>query len=182
MTLKDLIFDDSKPYHLKILEALPKEAIIQVGPDDAENTIIEFFDYFCGYCKKIHPELLEIANENKNVRVIFLQHPILNESSKVLARLAIGAIMQKKGLEFHSEIFSIEGTITHEKLKEAIVKSKLNEVKLSIDLEKEQIDNIIQLTSFLASGSGARGTPSIFINENFYPGYISKGQIESLLK
>ena len=59
MTLNELFFDDSKPYHLKILEALPKHAIVQIGPDDAENTVIEFMDYFCGYCKKIHPELID---------------------------------------------------------------------------------------------------------------------------
>ena len=63
LTIKEFIFDDSKPIHIKILETLPKEAIIQVGPDDAKNTVIEFMDYFCGYCKKIHPELLELAEE-----------------------------------------------------------------------------------------------------------------------
>ena len=52
MTIENLIFDDSKPFHLKILDTLPNEAIIQIGSDEAENTIIEFMDYFCGYCKK----------------------------------------------------------------------------------------------------------------------------------
>ena len=53
MTLNNLIFDDTKPYHLKILDALPIEGKIQIGPDNATHTIIEFFDYFCGYCKNI---------------------------------------------------------------------------------------------------------------------------------
>ena len=53
ITLENLIFDDSKPFHLKILDSLPENAVIQIGPDNAENTIIEFMDYFCGYCKKI---------------------------------------------------------------------------------------------------------------------------------
>ena len=104
ITLKDLIFDDSKPYHIKILETLPKNAIIQVGPDNAKHTVIEFFDYFCGYCKKIHPELINLANSRDDVRVVFLQHPILNESSNVIARFAIAANMQGKGIEFHNEI------------------------------------------------------------------------------
>ena len=54
ITLNELFFDDSKPYYLKVLDALPESAIIAIGPQDAENTIIEFMDYFCGYCKKIH--------------------------------------------------------------------------------------------------------------------------------
>ena len=61
MTLQELFFDETKPYHLKILEALPEIAIIEFGPKDAKNTIIEFMDYFCGYCKKIHPELIALT-------------------------------------------------------------------------------------------------------------------------
>ena len=181
ISLKNLIFDDSKPYHIKILETLPREAIIQIGPDDAKNTIIEFFDYFCGYCKKIHPELIELTNSRKDTRVVFLQHPILNESSFVIARFAVAANMQGKGFEFHHEIFTIEGSITNEKLNDAIVKSGLDEIKLKTELEKDEVDKIIKLSSFIAGGSGARGTPSIFVNEFFYPGYISQARIKGLL-
>ena len=181
MTLNELFFDDSKPYHIKILEALPKHAIVQIGPDDAENTVIEFMDYFCGYCKKIHPELIDLANSRDDVRVVFLQHPILNESSNVIARFAIAANMQGKGIEFHNEIFSIEGSITQEKLKEAVIKSGVNQIKFQIDLEKDEVDKLIALSSFIAGGSGARGTPSMFVNEFFYPGYLSKDRIEGLL-
>mgnify|MGYP001406620951 CR=1 FL=1 len=60
ISLNELLFDDLVPYHLKILEAIPDEGKIQIGPDNAKHTIIEFFDYFCGYCKKIHPELIHL--------------------------------------------------------------------------------------------------------------------------
>ena len=182
ITLNNLIFDDTKPYHLKILDAIPKEAKIQIGPDNAKNTIIEFFDYFCGYCKKIHPELIELVESRSDVRVIFLQHPILNESSRVIAKIAIAANFQNKGYEFHNALFSIEGSITSEKLQNSIKKIGLNEARLAIDVDKDEIDNLIKLSSFLAGGSGARGTPSIFINDNFYPGYLPKAKIKGLLK
>ena len=181
MSLNNLIFDDTKPYHLKILDALPIEGKIQFGPDNATHTIIEFFDYFCGYCKKMHPELIELVESRDDVRVVFLQHPILNESSKIIAKIAIAANMQGKGFEFHHYIFTIQGSITNEKLKESIKKADINEVKLAIDLGRDEVEKIIKLSSFLASGSGARGTPSIFINDTFYPGYLSKEKIEALL-
>ena len=97
ITIENLIYDDSKPFHIKILDALPDEAIIQIGANEAENTIIEFMDYFCGYCKKIHQELVELANERDDVRVIFLQHPILSESSKVIAQMVVAANYQQNG-------------------------------------------------------------------------------------
>ena len=182
ITLDYLIFDDSSPFHLKILEAIPSEGKIQVGPDDAKNTIIEFFDYFCGYCKKIHPELIELANSNNDLRVIFIQHPILNESSLVLAKIAIAATMQNKGTELHHALFSIQGSITSDKLQEVIKGSGVNEIKLKIDMEKDEVQKIIKLSSFLASSAGARGTPSLFINEEFIGGYLSQDRILNLLK
>ena len=181
MTLNNLIFDNTKPYHLKILDALPQEGKIQFGPDNAKHTIIEFFDYFCGYCKKIHPELIELVESRNDVRVFFLQHPIINESSKVIANIAIAANMQGKGFEFHDSIFTIQGSITHEKLQESLNAAGINEVKLKIDMGRDEVEKIIQLSSFLAGGSGARGTPSIFINDVFYPGYLPKERIEALL-
>ena len=182
MTVEKLIFDDAKPFHLKILEVLPKEAILQIGPDNSENTIIEFMDYFCGYCKKIQPELIEIANERNDVKVIFLQYPILNESSFAISKMVIAANFQNKGLELHNAIFSSSGSLTKQKLEKAILDSGVNQIKLKIDMEKGEIEKILHLSSFLAGGVGARGTPALFINENFSPGYIPKNRIINMLK
>jgi len=182
MTVEELIFDDSKPFHLKILDVVPKEAIIQIGTDDSKNTIIEFMDYFCGYCKKMNSELIEIANERDDVRVIFLQYPILNESSFAISKMVIAANYQGKGYDLHHSIFSSEGALTNEKLKQAIISSGLNEQKLKIDMGKDQTEQILHLTTFIAGGVGARGTPALFVNENFSPGYIPKNRIISLLK
>ena len=182
MTLNDLFFDQTKPFHLKILEALPESAILQVGSSDSENTIIEFMDYFCGYCKKIHPELMKIAKERNDTRVIFLQHPILSESSSIIASMVIAANMQNKGLEFHNELFSIEGSLNQKKLDEIIEKININKIKFEIDFSKNETKNIVKLSSFLANGAGARGTPTLFINEEFIGGYIPIQTIENLLK
>ena len=139
-------------------------------------------DYFCGYCKKIHPELMQLVDKRDDVRVVFLQHPILSESSKILAKMAVAANMQGKGMEFHNQIFSMKGSITQNKLDEAIDSININRPKLMIDIGKEEVDNAIQLSAFLAIGSGSRGTPAIFINEEFVGGYIPLEKLESLLK
>ena len=112
MTLNELFFDNSKPYHLKILEALPESGLVAIGPEDAENTIIEFMDYFCGYCKKIHPELISLTEKRNDTRVIFLQHPILSESSKIISAMVVAANLQNKGWELHHGLFSIKGSLT----------------------------------------------------------------------
>jgi len=67
-------------------------------------------------------------------------------------------------------------------LNQAILDSGVNEVKLRIDMGKEELDKILHLSSFIAGGVGARGTPALFVNENFSPGYIPKNRIIGLLK
>ena len=182
ITLNELFFDDSKPYYLKVLDALPESAIIAIGPQDAENTIIEFMDYFCGYCKKIHPELMSLIEKRDDTRVIFLQHPILSENSNIIAKMVVAANLQGKGMELHHGLFSLSGSITQEKLEQVITEVEINKTKLMIDIGKDEINNIVKLSSFLAMGSGARGTPAIFINEEFIGGYLPLEKLESMLK
>ena len=181
ITVNELFFDSEKPFHLKILEAIPEDGIIQIGDDNAKNTIIEFMDYFCGYCKKVHPELLSIVEERDDTRVIFLQHPILSESSNLLAKMVIAANIQNKGIDFHNALFAIEGNINNDKLKKIIEDLDFNTAKFNIDITKEEVHNIVRLSAFLANGAGARGTPTFFINDEFVVGYISIERIRALL-
>ncbi len=182
ITLNELFFDDSKPYYLKVLDALPESAIIAIGPQDAENTIIEFMDYFCGYCKKIHSELISVVEKRDDTRVIFLQHPILSDSSNLIAKMVVAANLQGKGWDLHHGLFTVKGSLTQQKLDQIIIDSEINKTKLTIDMGKDEIDNTVKLSSFLAMGSGARGTPALFINEEFVGGYLPLEKLESMLK
>ena len=182
VTVKDLFFDESKPFHLKIIDVIPEQGILQIGNDDAKNTIIEFMDYFCGYCKKVHFELLQIASERNDTRIIFLQHPVLSESSKLLANMVVAANMQNKGIELHNALFGVEGNLNNAKLKQIIEELEINNAKLNIDMSKDEVRNIVNLSSFLANGSGARGTPTFFVNEELVVGYISIDRMKALLK
>ena len=182
ITLNELFFDDSKPYYLKVLDALPESAIIAIGPQDAENTIIEFMDYFCGYCKKIHSELISVVEKRDDTRVIFLQHPILSDSSNLIAKMVVAANLQGKGWDLHHGLFTVQGSLTQQKLDQIIIDLEINKTKLMIDMGKDEIDNTVKLASFLAMGSGARGTPALFINEEFVGGYLPLEKLESMLK
>ena len=182
ITLNELFFDDSKPYYLKVLDALPDSAVIAIGPQDAENTIIEFMDYFCGYCKKIHSELISVVEKRDDTRVIFLQHPILSDSSNLIAKMVVAANLQGKGWDLHHGLFTVQGSLTQQKLDQIIIDLEINKTKLMIDMGKDEIDNTVKLSSFLAMGSGARGTPALFINEEFVGGYLPLEKLESMLK
>ena len=125
---------------------------------------------------------MELVETRDDTRVVYIQHPILSESSNFIASMVVAANFQNKGIELHNEIFSIDGSLNQEKLMQAIKKVGINEQKLSIDMGKDEVKNIVSLSSFLSNGAGARGTPTLFVNEEFFGGYIPLEQIKNFLK
>ena len=116
ITLKELVLGGKEDFHLRILKAIPENGQITIGPANAKNVIIEFFDYRCGYCVKMHPELVELATERDDTRVVFLQLPILSETSAKIARLVLASNYQKMGFEIHHAILTQQGSITNDKV------------------------------------------------------------------
>lgn len=181
ITLKELVLGDKEDFHLRVLKAIPKNGQIIIGPENAENVIIEFFDYKCGYCVKMHPELVELALDRNDTKVIFLQFPILSETSAKLARLVLASNYQGKGFEIHHAILTQKGSITDKKVDKIVETLGIDTKKIREDLKRDEIENTLRLTSFIASAIGARGTPAVFINSDFNPGYVPKNIIEDLL-
>ena len=95
--------------------------------------------------------------------------------------MVVAANMQDKGLDLHNALFGIEGNLNNEKLQQIIEELEINSAKLNIDMSKDEVTNIVKLSSFLANGSGARGTPTFFVNEEFIVGYVSIDRIKALL-
>ena len=181
ITVKELILGDQKDFHLKILKAIPENGQISIGPKNAKNTIIEFFDYKCGFCVKMHPELVDIAKIRKDTRVIFLQLPILSETSVKLAKLVLAAKYQDKGFEIHHALLTQKGSLTDKKINKIIEDVKIDSKKIKEDLKRQEIDEALKITSFIGNAIGARGTPAVFINNQFNPGYVPKSIIENFL-
>ena len=65
------------------------EADYTMGPQNAPITIVEFFDYNCGYCKRSFAPLMEVLEENKDVRLVFKEYPILGEPSYLASSTAL---------------------------------------------------------------------------------------------
>ena len=78
--------DAAKAVH----ENVSGDGFPSIGPKDADITVVEFFDYNCGYCHKVLPELKELIEAEKNVRVIFLDFPILGPPSLEAAKWSPG--------------------------------------------------------------------------------------------
>jgi len=79
------------------------------GNPDGDVTIVEYFDYNCGYCKKAFEDVQKILDSDKNVRVVFQEMPILSPSSGKMAQYALAAKKQGKYFEMHTALMNHRG-------------------------------------------------------------------------
>lgn len=142
-----------------------------IGNPKAPLTIVEFYDFQCGYCKifaqETLPEIIDKYVKTGKVKVIFKDFAILGEDSKSAAIAANCAYEQNKFLEFHDGLYSLKDTnktFSSENIFSLAQKLNLNIVKFNdcIGLSKNK-DSVEQDTK-QGKLSGVTGTPTIFIN------------------
>lgn len=154
------------------LENDPRDA--SIGPDDAKVTIVEFFDYNCGYCKRATPWVEgAIEKYGNDVRVVFKELPILDDrtkTSRIASRAALAADKQGKYAEMHFAL------MTQKRLSGEIVRETAEEIGLDMrrydaDLADPTIDQHINDTLQLANRLPAlTGTPFFVVGDEYVSG------------
>jgi protein-disulfide isomerase len=142
-----------------------------IGPADAPITIVEFFDYNCGYCKAANPWVFEqLANKKNDVRVIFKEYPVLAESSHFASTAALAAAKQGKYREMHLTMMKSHD-FSPESVDKMATSVGLNLDQLHKDMKSEEVGD--HITRVLTEGqqSDVKGTPGFFVNGVFLNGY-----------
>ncbi len=149
------------------------------GNPDGDVTLIEYFDYNCGYCRKAYADVMTLLKEDKNLRVVFQEMPILSPSSKIMAEYAMAAHEQGKYFEMHQALMDYRGGQGDEAYIKLATDLGLDIEKLKADAKSASISASIDKSSSMAKDLGIRGTPGFVIGNEIYPGYIG---IDSLRK
>ena len=154
------------------------------GNLESKNVIIEFFDYNCSYCKKAHKDILKIEENEKNVKVIYKNFPILSESSKKLAEIAllIAKESNEKFNKFHNFIMNKRGLVNKDHLKDILDGLGIDQDKLESNLNSEYIKNQLLKDLELAEKLALRGTPAFIVNDKLFFGYIGYDELVSHIK
>tara|TARA_B100000749_G_C18420307_1_gene463162 strand:+ start:689 stop:1462 length:774 start_codon:yes stop_codon:yes gene_type:complete len=142
------------------------------GNPDGDITIIEFFDYRCGYCKSTLATLLQLLTEDSRVKLVFKEFPILSEESETAARAALAAEMQGQYFTFHNALMGTRLSLTKENILEIAEKYGLDVDRLAIDMESPEVVSQVEANKKLASSLNIRGTPTFVIGEDIVPGAI----------
>ncbi len=154
-------------------ELFKSPADFTMGPADAPITIVEFFDYNCGYCKRAFTPLMQILNENDDVRLVFKEYPILNQDSRLAAKTALAIDDQLQFLTFHTKLMNHQGSITPTVIDKIISEMKLSSTEIASRLDTDKVNQTLARTNQLAGRLGINGTPAFVINDKLYPGALS---------
>lgn len=150
---------------------------LSFGPKDAKVTIVEFFDYKCGFCHAASPWLIE-KMKDKNIRVIFKELPILSQNSLTAAKASIAAHNQGKYVEFHRALMSATGDLGIDQILAIAQKVGLDTKKLQADMASEKINKMLEIVKSQAEEAGISGTPGFLINGKLISGF-AKEELEA---
>jgi protein-disulfide isomerase len=166
-------------------DALEKNPTSPVaGNPQGDVTIVEFFDYRCGYCKKVLPSVQELLKTDKNVRMVFKEFPILGPDSVLAARtaLAVWKIAPAKYLPFHSALMESRGEMNEGRMREIAKKVGLDLEKLEAAKSDPEINATIERNHELARALQINGTPAFIVGGRLVPGAVDIATLRELVE
>lgn len=162
----------------KNLDIMTSEDRPSVGNPEADVTVIEFFDYNCGYCKRAVPDIQKVLETDKNVRFVFKEMPILGPSSKTAAQYALAAHKQDKYFDYHVALMDHRGQKDEKTLKKIGEDLGLDVDRLESDATSKEINDQIEESITLARSIGIQGTPAFIVEGELFRGYLGPQGLE----
>ncbi|MDB5425464.1 MAG: protein-disulfide isomerase [Phenylobacterium sp.] len=140
-----------------------------VANPNGKITVVEFFDYRCGYCKLAAPEVTKLIAENPDVRFVFKEFPIFGEVSDTAARMALTPEGKAKGLALYS-LWMGDKALNEPALDRHLASAGLDPAAVRKAAADPAIDRQILDTRALASALKIEGTPAFIVGDTMIPG------------
>jgi protein-disulfide isomerase len=151
------------------------------GTADAEVEIVQFFDYKCGYCRRVSLTLATVLEKHKNVRMIYKELPILGPDSHMASRAALAAAKQGAYQGFHRELMSLNGPLTPAAIEDTGKKLGLDVARLKADMSSKEVESSLMQNQRLANAIGVQSTPSFVIGNELISGAMDLPRFEELI-
>jgi protein-disulfide isomerase len=152
------------------------------GHPSGDVTVVEFFDYRCGYCKSVAPAVRQLLEQDPNVRLVYKEFPILGPDSVVAARAALAARAQGHYVAFHNALMAANGgALTLADVLRIAGQVKLDTARLQADMEGPEIRALVQKNFALAQELGIRGTPAFVVGTEIVPGAMDLAALKELV-
>lgn len=144
-----------------------------IGPDDAAVTVVEFFDYRCGFCKRTADWALGLPEQYDNkVRVVFKELPILSAESEQAALAAIAAGEQGKYAEMHQALMALDNSSGFDEaaINGAALEAGVDIERMRADMTSMEVQKAVADAKALARDLSISGTPNFIVGDQMVSG------------
>jgi protein-disulfide isomerase len=148
------------------LEHDPRDLVIN---PNGKVTVVEFFDYRCGFCKLAAPEVVKLAQQNPDVRLVLKQYPIFGDVSDTAAKVALTAPARAKGLAVYASLMG-DRALDDAGLDRDLGKMGLNPAQLRKAAASPDIAQDVADTRALGKDLKLSGTPTFVVGDQLIPG------------
>jgi protein-disulfide isomerase len=153
------------------------------GNAQGDVTLVQFFDYHCGYCRSIAPALREFLEKDKGLRLVFKELPILGPDSLAAAKLALAAQKLDPG-RYPALHFALMGVkeLSREAALAVAAQQGYDQGRLAAEMDSAWVQARIDANQALAEALGIRGTPSFVLGDKIIPGESDPGRLAMLIE
>jgi protein-disulfide isomerase len=145
------------------------------GNPSGDLTVVEFFDYNCGYCKRALADLQALMKSDPKLRVVLKDFPVLGPDSVEASRVALAAKKQLKGdklFDYHVKLMETRGRINAERAIALAKEMGVDPARLQKDMEAPDVKQTIQDNVVLGDKLGLSGTPAFVVGSEVISGAV----------
>ena len=151
------------------------------GNPQGDVTVVEFFDYRCPYCKQVHPAIQKLLDQDRKLRFVYKEFPVLGEQSDIAAHAALAARLQGRYDAFHNAMMAAKGQISEEVVYRVAGSVGLDVDRLKRDMTDPEIERALSANRALAKALELRGTPGFIIGDHIVPGAIDLDALKTMV-
>ncbi|HAF42147.1 MAG TPA: DsbA family protein [Sphingobium sp.] len=141
------------------------------GAANADVTVVEFFDYACGYCRASLPDLAKLVGSDAKVKVVYRELPILSEESSDAAKVSLLAAERGQYMAYHKALYGA-GKVTRDTIVAAAARAGITKSEAESAIASSKYDAEIQSNIALAQKLQATGTPTFVIGGQVLSGAV----------
>ena len=165
-------------------DELTRDAYLPVlGNPDGDITLVEYFDYNCGYCRRAMEDVLALVADDGNIRLVLKEFPVLSVESQEAALVSMAAADQVDYLTLHRTAMSTPGQVNADLMLSIAEELGADMDALQAELSDDQCSLISALlrTNEVAQALGITGTPAFYIEGTLIPGAVGRGELEAVI-
>ncbi|HVY16874.1 MAG TPA: DsbA family protein [Rhodopila sp.] len=142
------------------------------GNPNGDVTIVEFFDTRCPYCRRMEPVMSDFLAQDRNVRLVFKDLPILGPGSVLGSKALLAAKRQGAYLKMREAVMRLPTNTTMAQLEQTARHLGLDWPRMEKDMNDPAVQAQIDANLDLARKIGIQGTPAFVIGTELVPGAI----------